>query len=146
MHEMMLAADLIVCKAGGLIVTEALACGLPLLLVDVTPGQEEGNAAYVVENGAGELAESPVQVLEILAHWLSDGGDKLAEHAANARELGRPQAAAEAAELIWEATQREPQPFADNTLAGLPKLIEWLGQFGLVGPKPAGKEEPQAAG
>jgi 1,2-diacylglycerol 3-beta-galactosyltransferase len=144
MPEMMRAADLIVSKAGGLIVTEALACGLPLLLVDVTPGQEEGNAAYVVENGAGELADTPLKVLETLAHWLGNGGQRLAEHAAKACGLGRPQAAAEAAELIYEAAQREPAPFSENTLAGLPKLIEWLGQFGLVGPKPAGKEEPQA--
>ena len=144
MPEMMRAANLIVCKAGGLIVTEALAFGLPLLLVDVTPGQEEGNAAYIVENRAGELAETPLKVLETLAHWLSEGGKRLAERAAKACALGRPQAAAEAADLIWEAAQREMLPFSENTLAGLPRLIEWLGQFGLVGPKPAGKEEPQA--
>jgi 1,2-diacylglycerol 3-beta-galactosyltransferase len=38
MPAFMRASDLIICKAGGLTVTEALACGLPLLLVDVTPG------------------------------------------------------------------------------------------------------------
>jgi UDP-N-acetylglucosamine:LPS N-acetylglucosamine transferase len=40
MPSLMLAADLIVCKAGGLIVSEALAAGLPLLLVEVIPGME----------------------------------------------------------------------------------------------------------
>jgi UDP-N-acetylglucosamine:LPS N-acetylglucosamine transferase len=48
MPQFMHAADGIICKAGGLIVTESLACGLPLLLVDVLPGQEEGNADLVV--------------------------------------------------------------------------------------------------
>jgi 1,2-diacylglycerol 3-beta-galactosyltransferase len=39
MPTLMHAADFIVCKAGGLIVTEALACGLPLMLIDVIEGQ-----------------------------------------------------------------------------------------------------------
>ena len=47
MPAMMRAADLIACKAGGLIVTESLASGLPLLLIHALPGQEIGNADYV---------------------------------------------------------------------------------------------------
>ena len=41
-------ADCVISKAGGLVVAEALACGLPLLLVDALPGQEQGNRQYVV--------------------------------------------------------------------------------------------------
>ena len=50
MPQMMLAADMLIAKAGGLIVTEALACKLPLLLIDALPGQEIGNMEYVVTN------------------------------------------------------------------------------------------------
>lgn len=72
MPAFMRAADLIVCKAGGLIVTESLACGLPMILVDVLPGQETGNMEYVVNNGAGELVESPIEMLEALSHlWIN---------------------------------------------------------------------------
>ena len=53
MPEMMLAADAIICKAGGLVVTEALAGGLPIMLIDYIPGQEEGNRDFVVQNEAG---------------------------------------------------------------------------------------------
>jgi 1,2-diacylglycerol 3-beta-galactosyltransferase len=95
---MMRAADCILCKAGGLTVTESLACGLPLLLVDVLPGQEVGNAEYVVQGGAGELAEDPATVLAVLYHWLDQGGRLLAERARHARLLGRPCAAFRAAE------------------------------------------------
>jgi 1,2-diacylglycerol 3-beta-galactosyltransferase len=49
---MMRAADAVVCKAGGLIVTEALAAGKPLMLVDMISGQETGNADLVVRSGA----------------------------------------------------------------------------------------------
>ncbi len=53
MPVLMLAAIFIVCKAGGLIVSEALAAGLPLLLVEAILGQETGNAEYVEQGVAG---------------------------------------------------------------------------------------------
>jgi UDP-N-acetylglucosamine:LPS N-acetylglucosamine transferase len=105
------AADGLISKAGGLTVAEALACGLPLLLIGVIPGQETGNAHYVIEGGAGERAETPLAVLELLCHWLADGGRVLAERAARARALGRPRAAHDAAELIWGAAQRPTLPY-----------------------------------
>jgi 1,2-diacylglycerol 3-beta-galactosyltransferase len=106
MPSMMLAADLIVCKAGGLIVSEALAAGLPLLLVQALPGQEVGNAAYVTGGGAGVLVEDSLEALVTVCHWLENGGAGLAERAARARALGRPQAAHRVAERTWEAAQQ----------------------------------------
>ncbi len=108
MADLMLAADFIVCKAGGLIVSEALAAGLPLLLVEAIPGQEEGNVDYVTQGGAGRLVESPLQALETICHWLEDGRAGLAEQGARARALGKPQAAYQVAELAWNAAQQGP--------------------------------------
>ena len=108
MPALMHASDCIVCKAGGLIVTESLACGLPLLLIDVLPGQEAGNAEYVIRGGAGEQVENPLEALETLYHWLDQGGARLAERAENARRLGRPLAAYEVAERVWAAAERGP--------------------------------------
>jgi 1,2-diacylglycerol 3-beta-galactosyltransferase len=106
MPTLMHAADCIICKAGGLIVTESLACGLPLLLVDALPGQEAGNADYVIQGGAGELGQDPIEGLEIICHWLDRGGELLAQRAHNAKCLGRPRAADDIAELAWEAAAR----------------------------------------
>ena len=108
MPTLMHAADCIVCKAGGMIVTESLACGLPLLLIDVLPGQETGNAEYVVEGGAGEQVEDPLDALETLYHWLDQGGARLGERAENARRLGRPFAAFQVAERAWAAAEKGP--------------------------------------
>jgi len=63
MPTMMHAADCVMCKAGGLIVTEALACGRPLLLIDVLPGQEAGNAEYVVQRREWMLATADLPEL-----------------------------------------------------------------------------------
>lgn len=50
---LMSAADLLISKAGGMTISEALALGLPLIIVDPLPGQEEYNSAYVTTAGAG---------------------------------------------------------------------------------------------
>ena len=102
---LMKAADFIICKAGGLIITEALACARPMLLIDAIPGQETGNADYVVQNGAGDLAREPVEVLETVSHWMMDGGLLLSQRAENASRLGKPNAAYEVANAVWLAAQ-----------------------------------------
>ena len=109
MPTLLRAADCVLSKAGGLIVSEALSGGRPLVLVNVIEGQETGNAAYVVSGGAGELAGDPVAALEILCHWLDQRGRLLGERAENARRLGRPRAAYDIAESVWELAQRGPQ-------------------------------------
>ncbi len=102
MPTLMHASDLILCKAGGLIVSESLAAGLPLLLVDVLPGQEAGNAEFVVQGEAGVLAQDPLQALETLAHWLEHDEARLRQCTQNARRLGNSQAAFEVADRIWD--------------------------------------------
>ena len=105
MAPLLRAADCVLGKAGGLTVTEALACGLPLILVGVIPGQETGNADYVVSGNAGDLAKDPVEVLEVMYHWLDKGKELYNQRVQNARRLGYPQAACEVAELAWTAAK-----------------------------------------
>lgn len=105
MPTFMHAADAILCKAGGLITTESLACGLPMILIEVLPGQEEGNARYVVTGGAGVVAESPLDVLEHVCHWLQAEGKELAAFAAGARQLGKPRAAYDVAQMALTAAE-----------------------------------------
>jgi 1,2-diacylglycerol 3-beta-galactosyltransferase len=131
MPAMMHAADCVMCKAGGLIVTEALACGLPLLLIDVLPGQEAGNADYVVQGGAGELAQDPVAALEILYHWLEKDAVLLAERSENARRLGRPRAAHEIAAHAWAAAARGPGPVSRRLARARQKLVDLLSRHGV---------------
>jgi 1,2-diacylglycerol 3-beta-galactosyltransferase len=126
MPELMHASDLVLCKAGGLVITESLACGLPMILIDLIPGQEIGNADYVLQGGAGELAQDPVNVLEILCHWLEHGGQMLTERAANAKRLGRPQAAYTVAELAWLAAQHGPYRRAGRRMNARTHLMELL--------------------
>ena len=99
----MRAADCILGKAGGLTVSEGLACGLPLILVDVIPGQETGNANHVVSGNAGVLTRDPIEVLETVCHWLEKDRRLYRQQAQNARRLGHPRAAYDVADLAWAA-------------------------------------------
>lgn len=47
------ASDLIITKPGGLTVSEALACNLPLAVFDAIPGQEEDNANFLQTHDMG---------------------------------------------------------------------------------------------
>jgi 1,2-diacylglycerol 3-beta-galactosyltransferase len=131
MPTMMRAADAIVCKAGGLTVTESLACGLPLMLTDVIPGQETGNAEYVVNGGAGELIDAPLKALETVCHWLLNNGRLLKERSANATKLGRPRAAYDIVDRAWALMQRGPIEKEAEQILLLPRLIELFKQFGV---------------
>jgi 1,2-diacylglycerol 3-beta-galactosyltransferase len=130
MPEMMQAADFIVCKAGGLIVSESLAAGLPLLLAEALPGQETGNADYVIQGGAGLLVTDPAEALAQVFHWLDKGGAELGVAAAQARALGRPDAAIRVAERGLEVAINGPRPVSRGLGAQLPRLRELLGLTG----------------
>lgn len=57
-EELMTAADMIITKAGGLIVSEALTKRLPLIIFKPIPGQEEENAAFISKSGAGKVVDT----------------------------------------------------------------------------------------
>ncbi len=97
MGELMQAADFIVCKAGGLIVSEALAAGLPLLIAEALPGQETGNVEYVVRGGGGAFVNDAAEALVQVFHWLDEDAASLKAAAATRAALGRPDAAARVA-------------------------------------------------
>ncbi|MDO5115466.1 MAG: glycosyltransferase [Synergistaceae bacterium] len=96
------AADAAVMKPGGLSVSEALCAGLPMLLIDPIPGQEELNMAYLTSKGAAWHIPRPSKAAEAAAALFSGGAAQ--EMSEAAKELARPEAAdeiiAKTAEII----------------------------------------------
>jgi 1,2-diacylglycerol 3-beta-galactosyltransferase len=101
MPQFLKASDFIISKAGGLIVSEALASGLPMIIPEALPGQETGNKEYVIENQAGVWAPETDEVVEAVRLWLQDNCALLKEMQSNARGLGKPQAAYDIARAVW---------------------------------------------
>jgi 1,2-diacylglycerol 3-beta-galactosyltransferase len=121
---MMHASDLIICKAGGLIITESLACGLPMILIEIIPGQETGNAEYATALGAADLADSPVEILENLSHLLQNNHVLLKQRAENAARIGQPRSAYKVAALLYNAVKDNPprsQIYTKNNRHRAPK-------------------------
>lgn len=69
-EELMAASDLIITKAGGLTVSEALTRRLPLLIFKPIPGQEEENALFLKRIGAGRIAQTEEELEEVLQELL----------------------------------------------------------------------------
>jgi processive 1,2-diacylglycerol beta-glucosyltransferase len=91
-HDHMEASDLAVTKAGGLTVTECLARGLPMVILNPIPGQEEMNADWLVEYGAAVKVRQPDLLPYKLGQLLGDG-QRLGTLKRAARRMGRPRAA-----------------------------------------------------
>ncbi len=102
MPKLMAASEVIITKAGPATISEAIACGLPILVSGAIPYQEDLNAAYVVENDVGQLAEEPGDIVRLLREWLRPGNAELNRMAGNARRLACPQTTLEVARLIAE--------------------------------------------
>ncbi|MBK9709920.1 MAG: hypothetical protein IPO81_01080 [Kouleothrix sp.] len=97
--DLVAASDLAITKAGGLIVSEVLARGTPLVVIDPIPGQEEWNADYLVSSGAGLQLRLPEWVPWTIQQLLADP-PRLAALRTRALAAGRPNAAREIAERV----------------------------------------------
>jgi len=107
--DLMLAADLLVTKPGGVTLAEAFCCHVPVLAFDPLPGQEEGNARYVVARGAAELADSPRHLAELAAE-LRWSPARRSDLAAGGAALARPTAASDAVREIASRATRSEAP------------------------------------
>lgn len=110
MPRLMTGADMIVTKAGPATITEAAMAGLPMIIYDAIPGQEDGNITYVVENEAGAFAPDPEQAADTVAAWLSEGSDGLPRLSRNARRIVNPNAVWEIADEVWQWAQHATIP------------------------------------
>lgn len=105
MPQFMRAADILVSKAGPGSISEALIAELPIILYHRISGQEEGNVAYVTDEGAGIWAPETDDIVDSLRDWL-EHPDKRLEAVANAKKLARPDASRQIAREIAARAKR----------------------------------------
>ena len=104
---MMAAADLLVTKAGGMTLAEAMAAELPTLLWGSLPGQEERNARFASQAGVALVARSRRELATLLERALSDP-DLLEHLRARIRARRRPGATRRIVEAVLESVRRAP--------------------------------------
>jgi processive 1,2-diacylglycerol beta-glucosyltransferase len=101
MDEFMSAADLMIGKPGGLTTSESLVKGLAWVVVNPIPGQEERNAIYLLENGAGIWCNN-LHTLAFKVRCILEEPARLQSMRAASLRLGRPGAGAAIAQALLE--------------------------------------------
>lgn len=94
MDEWMKLSDLFVGKPGGLTTSEAMACGLPMVVFRPIPGQEERNSDHLLERGAAVRCNQ-VTTLAYKVDGLLAEPRRLRAMSTAATALGYPHAAAD---------------------------------------------------
>ncbi|PDW00447.1 MGDG synthase family glycosyltransferase [Candidatus Chloroploca asiatica] len=103
MPDLMRAATLFVGKPGGLSTAECMAAGLPMVVIDPIPGQEERNSDHLLENGAAiRCRDLPVLGFKI-DQVLQEPG-RLEGLRAGTQRLARPDAARVVIETLLNDT------------------------------------------
>lgn len=86
--ELMYISSLVVTKPGGLTSTESLASGLPMLIINPIPGQEEENARFLEKSGAAVWIKKDDDIDMIVDNLLKDT-DKLEKMKENCLALSK---------------------------------------------------------
>jgi processive 1,2-diacylglycerol beta-glucosyltransferase len=106
--ERLASSHLVVAKAGGATVQECLAAATPLVMSQIIPGQEEGNAELLTTTGCGCVATSPQTVAAAIRHAFSRGAGVWKTWEANAWNTGTPDGSRNSAqEVLQEAALEE---------------------------------------
>lgn len=100
-------ADLVICRAGALTVSEIAIAGVAALFVPfpfAVDDHQTANAGYLVEAGAADLIAQKDLTVERLLDWLKqhNSREQLLAMAERAREQGRPDAGQRVAQICLE--------------------------------------------
>ena len=99
--ELMEAAHLIVTKPGGMTTAECMAKGLPMVIVNPLPGQEERNADFLLEKGIAIRVHDLTDLAEEVEILLKSP-ERLAAMSRAAYDNSKPYAADDVARLVTE--------------------------------------------
>ncbi|HEX3627025.1 MAG TPA: PHP domain-containing protein [Verrucomicrobiae bacterium] len=105
MPELMLSHHLIIGKAGGATVQEAIAARCPMIINQVIPGQEEGNAELIEKFNLGAVVEKNKEVAEAVEMAFEKRATLWNEWRKNLKKISRPDAARKIAELILDESE-----------------------------------------
>ncbi len=100
MPQLLLTSHLVIGKAGGASVQEAIAACCPMIVNQVIPGQEEGNARLISEHGLGAVAERNREVPDLVKEAFAHKARIWQEWRRNLARISRPDASVRLAELV----------------------------------------------
>lgn len=100
MPQLLLASHVVVGKAGGASVQEAIAAKCPMIINQVIPGQEEGNANLILDWNVGTVADGKRDVANWVERLATDGGELWTQWRGQLEKISRADAALQIGRLI----------------------------------------------
>ncbi len=97
--ELMEVSTLIISKPGGMTTSECLAKGLPMVVVDPIPGQEERNSEFLVKSRIAVRVDDKYKIAETV-QMLLNSPEELQLMRETALKYGKPYAAEDIARLV----------------------------------------------
>lgn len=97
--ELMSISTIVVTKPGGLTTSESLASGLPMLVINPIPGQEEENAEYLVSHGVAVWIKKDDDPNEVIQKLFNDPS-KLNEMREKTKSLAKKNSTKDICEII----------------------------------------------
>ena len=94
-------SDLVITKPGGLTTTESLASGLPIIVINPIPGQEEENAEFLESKGVAVWIKKDDSIEDELYEILNSE-EKLKSMKINARLLAKKNSTKDICEILLE--------------------------------------------
>ena len=113
MPRLLMSHHLLIGKAGGAMVQEAIAARCPMVVNQVIPGQEEGNARLIKTLDVGAVAEKGKEVRDIVEEVFAHKSRQWQQWRDNLEKISQPGAALRIAELVLDEAGRSagaPRP------------------------------------
>ncbi len=98
--ELLMQNHILIGKAGGAATQEAIAAKTPMIITKAVPGQEEGNARLITENGCGALCETDDAIVEKVTFAAENDAALWHRWHAAISAISRPNASREIARFI----------------------------------------------
>ena len=106
MPELMMRSHLVIGKAGGAAVQEALAAKCPMIVNQIIPGQEEGNARLIEELGVGTVAEHRKDILRSVHDAMARDAKLWRAWRQRLEGVSRPEASLRIARFVLDECER----------------------------------------
>lgn len=97
--ELMYISSVVITKPGGLTSTESLASGLPIIVINPLPGQEEENASFLESNKAAIWLKKEDNIEEVFSSLLNFP-DRLENLQNQALKIGKPNSTKDICEIL----------------------------------------------
>jgi processive 1,2-diacylglycerol beta-glucosyltransferase len=94
------ANHLVISKAGGATVQEAMSAACPMIINHVIPGQEEGNARFIAGTNSGTIALTHDAVIAAVQNAFANDAAQWHEWSTNISQLGQPNASLDVARFL----------------------------------------------